>query len=426
MFIIRVPVRSYYNHILILKKGEKVKETIGDYQAQNKSGAKIVSQLTGHRKQAPTVMQVLPAMEVGGAEQAVIDISAELANAGAKSLIVCNGGPRLHDISRVGGHHINLPVDSKNPVQMVRNIGRIRKLIRDYDVDIVHARSRAPAWSCYFACKHEDVPFVTTCHAPYNISGALKRAYNSVMAKGDRVIAISDYVADYLRKNYKIDENRLNVIYRGIPLEIYHPTTVSPERMIQISKSWRLPDEANIVLLPGRLTRLKGQHVLIEAMSMVKNKHAFAVILGSDQGRKAYRKELEDMVSKYGLENKIRLVDHCRDMPAAYMLSTIVISASTDPEGFGRVPVEAMAMGRIPIATDHGAAKETVLSGETGWLIPPGNATALAAAIDRSLDMDETERVKMATRGMARAQDLFSREQMVDQTFRVYADVLKN
>ena len=377
-------------------------------------------------KRGPTVMQVLPAMEAGGAEQGCLDINAELVRAGSQSLVVCNGGFRLHEIARTGGQHIALPVDSKNPVTIARNVNRLRKLIRQWDVDIVHARSRAPAWSCYYACKKENVPFVTTCHAPYNISGAAKKAYNSVMAKGDRVIAISHYVADYLRRYYDIDESKMRVVYRGIPLEIYHPTSVTPERMIQLSRQWRLPEEASVVMLPGRLTRWKGQHVLIEAMSMVKNKNAFAVIIGSDQGRKAYRKELEELVEKYNLQDKLRMVDHCRDMPAAYMLSTAVVSASTDPEGFGRIPVEAQAMGRIAIGVDHGASKETVISGETGWLIPPGNATALAAAIDKSLAMPENERVKMATRAMAHVEEHFAREQMVNQTFAVYADILQN
>ena len=395
-------------------------------QAQTESGQKLSSKLGRKQKQAPTVMQVLPAMEAGGAEQGCLDVNAELVRAGSESIVVCHGGLRLHEIGRTGGRHIDLPVHSKNPVTMMRNIKRLERLIRQWDVDIVHARSRAPAWSCYVACKRAGVPFVTTCHAPYNISGAMKRKYNSVMAKGDRVIAISNYVADYLRTNYKLADDRLRVIYRGIPIEHYHPTTVTPERMIQLSKQWRLPEEASVIMMPGRLTRWKGHHVLIEAMSKVKNKQAFCVMIGSDQGRKAYRKEIEALVEKYNLQDKIRIVDHCRDMPAAYMLSTIVVSASTDPEGFGRVPVEAQAMGRIAIATDHGAATETVRSGETGWLVPPGNATALAAAIDRSLEMSDNERVKMATRAMANVEENFTREQMVNQVFGVYADVLQN
>ena len=378
-----------------------MKDLTNQQQARHESGQKISSKLSQKNKTAPTVLQVLPAMDAGGAEQGCLDINAELVKAGSQSLVACNGGLRLHEIGRTGGVHINLPVDSKNPITIMRNIGRIQNIIKEYDVDIVHARSRAPAWSCYYACKRTKTPFVTTCHAPYNINGALKLKYNSVMAKGDRVIAISEYVADYLREHYQVNNDKMHTIYRGIPLEIYHPTSVTPERMIQLSRAWRLPEEASIILLPGRLTRWKGQHVLIEAMSMVKNTNAFAVILGSDQGRKAYRKELEGLVEKYGLQDKIRLVDHCRDMPAAYMLSTIVVSASTDPEGFGRVPVEAQAMGRIAIGVDHGASKETVKTGITGWLIPPGNATALATTIDKSLQMSESERVKMATRAMA-------------------------
>ena len=381
--------------------------------------------IAGSREGGPVVMQVLPAMETGGAEQGCLDIHKELVRAGAKSIVVCNGGPRIHEIQRAGGHYIQLPVESKNPLQIRKNTKHLQDIIRQFSVDIVHARSRAPAWSCLSACRAEKTKFVTTCHAPYNAGNALKRRYNSVMAMGDRVIAISEYVAQYLRDNHNVPDSALRVIHRGIPVENYHPTSVSPERMIQLSKAWRLPEEASIILLPGRLTRWKGQHILIRAMARIENPNAFAVILGADQGRQKYRRELESLIAEHDLQDRIRLVDHCNDMPAAYMLSTLVVSASTDPEGFGRVPVEAMAMGRIAIATDHGAARETVVSGETGWLVPPDNVTSLAKTIDKSLSMPEPERVRMATRGMKRVEEMFSREDMVNKTFDVYAELLR-
>ena len=267
---------------------------------------------------------------------------------------------------------------------------------------------------------------MTTCHAPYNISGEVKRLYNGSIAHGEIVIAISHYVAKYLQKNYTIDPERIRVIHRGIPMDRFHPTAVSAERMINIAKEWRIPDGSNIVMLPGRLTRWKGHHVLIEALSKLKRNDLFCVIVGSDQGRSEYRKELEEAIEKYGLGAQIRLIDQCHDMPAAYMLSTVVVSASTDPEGFGRIPVEAQAMGRPIIATDHGGAQETILRGETGWLIPPANSDALAQAIDEALSLNASQRAMLGTRAMAHIAAHFTKTLMAEKTLDIYAELIEN
>lgn len=408
-----------------LKQQYKGMKVVREGTLENNIPVKTRSQGKSQDKKGPTILQVLPAMETGGAEQGALDISAELVKAGSRSFIACNGGPRAYEIERGGGKMMTLPVDSKNPAKIYRNINKLVRIIEDYDIDLVHARSRAPAWSAYYACRKTGTPFVTTCHAPYNTGSALKKAYNKIMACGDEVIAISEHVKNYLTRHYNLNEDKVRVIHRGIPVEHFHPTSVTPERMIQLSRQWRLPEDAGVILLPGRLTRWKGQRIMIEAMSKIQNSHAFCVILGSDQGRTKYSRELARLIEEYGVQDKIRMVENCRDMPAAYMLSTIVVSASTDPEGFGRVPVEAQAMGRIAIATDHGGAAETIISGETGWLVPPGNATALASAIDRALEMPESERVKMATRAMAHVEKNFTKEKMVNETFDVYAQLLK-
>jgi glycosyltransferase involved in cell wall biosynthesis len=370
-------------------------------------------------------MQVIPELGPGGAEQGCIDIAAELVASGAQAIIVSNGGSRVSELARIGAVHIDLPVHSKNPVVMWKNIGKLRRLIERYNVNIVHARSRAPAWSAWQACKKTQARFMTTCHAPYNISGEAKRRYNSAIAHGERVIAISHYVADYLRKNYKLDDSKIRLIHRGIPLEKFHPTAVTPERLITLSGEWRIPDGANIIMLPGRLTRWKGHHVLIEAMARLGRSDLFCVMIGSDQGRSEYRKELEAFIQEKNLGGRVRIVDHCRDMPAAYMLATVVVSASTDPEGFGRVPVEAQAMGRPIIATDHGGARETILRGQTGWLVPPGDSAALARAIEDALSLTPQQRVMLATRAMAHVAEHFTKEQMADKTLDVYAELLR-
>jgi glycosyltransferase involved in cell wall biosynthesis len=375
-------------------------------------------------QKSPVVLQVIPALGAGGAEQGCIDVAAELVRCGAKSIVVSNGGARIPEILRKGTIHIDLPVHSKNPVVMWRNIGRLRKIIKEHNVDIVHARSRAPAWSAWKACKGTATRFMTTCHAPFNISGNVKRFYNSSIAKGERIIAISEYVRDYLLKNYEVDQRNVRVIHRGVAIERFHPNSVAPLHLIKLSNDWRLPDGCTIVMMPGRITRWKGHHVLIEAMAKLNREDVFCVLIGDDQGRTEYRQELEDAIAEKDLGGRIRIISHCTDMPAAYMLSTVVVSASTDPEGFGRVPIEAQAMGRPIVATNHGGAMETVIDGVTGWLVPPNDADALCDAIAKAIDMDDLARAHMATSGMMNVAQNFTRETMVAQTMDVYAELL--
>ena len=373
----------------------------------------------------PVIMQVIPELGPGGAEQGCIDIAAEIVRSGAQAIVVSHGGARVHELARVGAHHIDMPVHSKNPLVMWQNIGRLKKIIKDYNVDIVHARSRAPAWSAYKACKGTGARYMSTCHAPYNISGKAKRFYNSAITKGERVIAISSYVAQYLLTNYKTDRRNIRVIHRGIALDKFHPTAVTPPHLIKITAQWRLPDGVSVIMMPGRLTRWKGHHVIIEAMAKLNREDVFCVLIGSDQGRTEYREELEQTISEKNLGGKVRIIDHCDDMPAAYMLSTVVVSASTDPEGFGRIPIEAQAMGRPIIATDHGGAQETIIRNETGWLVPPGDADALTNAIEEALNLTPAQRSVLATRAMAHIAQNFTREKMADETMDVYAELLQ-
>lgn len=373
----------------------------------------------------PVIMQIIPALGAGGAEQGCIDVAAAIVKAGGKAIIVSNGGYRVPELQRIGATHIDLPVHTKNPIMMWRNITRIKKIIRKHDVHIVHARSRAPAWSAWRACENTNAKFVTTCHAPYNINGEAKRLYNSSIAHGEVIIAISDYVSDYLKKNYNVDASRIRKIHRGIPLERFHPATVNAERMIKLSNQWRIPDGANIVMMPGRITRWKGHHILIDAIKKLNNPDLFCVMIGSDQGRAEYRKELEEAITEKGLDTQIRIVDQCHDMPAAYMLSTVVVSASTDPEGFGRIPVEAQAMGRPIVATDHGGARETVLHGKTGWLVPPSDSDQLAQALSVALSLDGKQRTTLAQHAMTHIATHFTKDIMVDKTLDVYAELLR-
>lgn len=370
------------------------------------------------------MMQVIPELGPGGAEQGCIDMAAALVQNGAQAIVVSHGGSRLHELERAGAVHINMPVHKKSPLALWSNIKRLKKIIQRYNVNIVHARSRAPAWSAWKACENTNAHFMTTCHAPYNINGAVKRFYNSSIAKGERIIAISHTVADYLRNEYDVPESKIRIIHRGIGLDKFHPSAVTPQRLIKLAQEWRIPDGSNVIMLPGRVTRWKGHHVLIDAMDILKRDDLFCIIIGSDQGRTEYREELEASIEQKGLGNQIRIVEHCNDMPSAYMLAGVAVSASTDPEGFGRIPVEAQAMGRPVIGTNHGGARETIIHGQTGWLVEPGNPEELSQAINFALSLDDHQRAIMATRAMSHVAQNFTRELMVEKTLNVYRELL--
>lgn len=373
---------------------------------------------------APAVLQVLPSLRTGGVERGTVDIAAALTAAGWRAVVASAGGPMVHEIERAGGEHVTLPVDSKNPLVMRKNVAALEKVIAEKGIDLVHARSRAPAWSAKPAAEHCGVPFVTTFHGTYNFSNPVKKAYNAIMAKGDMVIAISEFIRRHVIDNYGTAPERVRVIHRGIDFDIFNPDAVSAERMIQLAQAWRLPDDSPVIMLPGRLTRWKGQGVLIEAARRLGRTDVRVLLVGDDQGRTGYREELEQQIARIGAEGIIHLTGPCRDMPAAYMLADVVVSASTDPEAFGRVAAEAQAMGRPVIASDHGGSRETVIAGETGWLVPPDDADALARALRAALAMTGDERETVARRAMAHVRAKFTKPQMCAQTLALYAEVL--
>ncbi|MCC7049956.1 MAG: glycosyltransferase family 4 protein [Alphaproteobacteria bacterium] len=378
----------------------------------------------GRAGRAPVVLQVLPALVTGGAERGAVDVAAAVAAAGWTSLIASSGGPMVREVERAGVTHLPLPLDSKNPFVVRANIERLGQAIARHGVDIVHGRSRAPAWSALYAARRAGVRFVTTFHGTYNFSNAAKRWYNSVMARGDRVIAASQFIVDHVVRNYNASPGLMRLIPRGIDLDRFDPSRVSGPRLARLAKEWRLADGVPVVMLPGRLTRWKGQAVLIDAIALRGKRDLRCLLVGSDQGRGAYRRELEQRIAAHGLETVVHLIDECGDMPAALKLADLVVSASTDPEAFGRVAVEAQAMGRPVVATRHGGSLETVLDGETGWLIEPGSPTQLAAAIDAALAMSAAERQAIATRGIAHVRANFSRELMCARTLEVYRELL--
>lgn len=369
------------------------------------------------------VCQIIPELGAGGAEQGCLDVAAGLKASGAGSIVISHGGSRVPELLRHGSEHIHLPVHSKNPIIAFQNYRAIRNLIREKNIHLIHARSRAPAWSAFYACRDEGIPFITTCHAPYNINGKdWKRKYNSIMARGARVIAISNFVEQYLIDNYKIDHANIRLIPRGVDIQKFHPHLVTSERMIKLNHEWRVPDGARIILLPGRLTRWKGQSILIEAMAKLNQTDLFAVLIGSDQGRTEYRAELEALIREKNLESKVRVMDHCTDMPAAYALSTIVCSTSIEPEGFGRIAIEGQAMGRVVIASNHGGSCETIIPDQTGFLVEPNNADDLARTINNVLSMNDEDINQMAVRSINHIHDQFTKDLMVSKTLDVYRE----
>lgn len=372
-----------------------------------------------------TVLQVLPALVQGGVERGTVEIAGAIVAAGGRAIVVSAGGPKEHQLTRARAEHVTMPVDSKNPLVMYANIGRLTRLIQNEGIDIVHARSRAPAWSAWAAARRAGVPFVTTFHGTYSAGNWFKRHYNSVMTRGARVIAISRFIAGHIRRSYGLESSRLRVIHRGVDLDRFDATKVTAERVMALAAEWRIEDGLPVVMLPGRLTRWKGQTVFIEAIARLGRRDIRCLLVGSDQGRVDYRQELERLVARYNLGEIVRIIDDCTDMPAAYMLTDVVVSASTDPEAFGRVVPEAQAMGRPVIATGHGGARETVVEGETGWLVEPGDTDALSEAIRKALDMDSDARKKLATAAVANVVENFSKTTMCAKTIDVYNEVLQ-
>lgn len=372
------------------------------------------------------ILQIVPAMQHGGVERGTVEVAEALVHAGARAVVASEGGQMVRELERCGAEHVELPLASKNPMTIRQNTRRLVKLIKALRPDIVHARSRAPAWSALFATQETGTPFVTTFHNAYSIGNPLKLKYNAVMAKGDRVIAISQFVAEHVATRYDVGEDRLRVIPRGVDTTRFDSAVTSPSRVIALAQQWRIPDDMPVIMLPGRLSRWKGHTVLIEALAKLGRKDVRCLIVGDETDSDRYKAELEKLTAKLNLQPVVHMVGHCRDMPAAYTLCDVVVSASTSPEGFGRVMAEAGALGVPVIATDHGAAPEIVLPGETGWLVKPGDPDALARALKDALSLDTTARERLSRRAKQHVRRNFTKDLMCTRTLQVYNELLQD
>jgi len=377
-----------------------------------------------------TLLQVVPELETGGAEQTTLDVARAVIAAGGHALVATRGGRMTARLVADGGRLAEMPVQSKNPLTMLGNAARLADLIRKEHVSLVHARSRAPAFSALWAAQATKTPFVATYHGVYKAKSGLKRWYNAVMTRGDLVIANSDYTRDHVLAEHHVDPARVVSIPRGVDLDRFNPAWVTPDRVETLVMQWGLEprDRRTRFLLAGRLTRIKGHLTIIEAARQMKaaGRGDFIVLFaGDDQGRTGYREELTAAIAKAGLTDEVRIVGHCDDMPAAYLLADVAILPTTVPESFGRAAVEPQAMGRPVIASAHGGAVETVADGVSGWLVPPEDAFAWAAAMARAIEAGRSKRNDMGQAGMSRVRQLYRVDAMCAATLAAYERVLE-
>lgn len=383
----------------------------------------------------PTILQIIPALDTGGAELSTVEIATAIVAGGGRAIVVTGGGRLAARIIAAGGEIIPFPAATKNPAQMMLNARALAAIIRREHVDLVHARSRAPAWTALSAARATKRPFITTYHGAYNENGPLKRAYNSVMARGDVVIANSDYTAHLVQSRYGTPKDRIRVIHRGVDQAAFNPAQIAPERIAKLQTAWNILPGQQIILQAARLTKWKGQSVVLDALAqLVKTSPAtsiVAVFAGDDQGRTAYSSDLQRQITDLGLQAHVRLVGHVDDMPAAYALATVSIIASVEPEAFGRTAIEAQMMGCPVIATNIGAPPETVLApprtdavNRTGWLVAPGNAAELAVALTEALTLSPPQREALTRRGQDHVALNFSLLAMKQATLRIYDELL--
>lgn len=371
-----------------------------------------------------SVLQVLPHLNSGGLVSGAIEVSEALQKSGMRSFVASEGGRREREITRRGGKVFNFSLGSKNPLIIFLNIYKLSRIIKKYKINIIHARSRAPAWSAYFAAKKMGIPFVTTFHGTYSIQNNLKKKYNSIMVKADKVIAISSFINKHILSNYKVDQEKIVTVHRGINIEEFDYLKVSNERLIAFSKKFNIPEDSFVILLPGRITRWKGHILLIEAISKLQRSDIICLFVGDLQGRNKYFAELNKTIDKFKLKNNFRIISNQSDMSVIYKLSNVVVSASLEPEAFGRVVAEAQAMGRPTVAVNHGGGPEIIIDGETGWLFKPGDANDLAEKINKALNLNIDDREKMSVKAIERAKLYFNNEMMCAKILNIYAGLI--
>ena len=377
------------------------------------------------------ILQVIPKLGYGGAETGCYDLAHYLAEKDCGSFIATSGGELLKFVKKNKVRIFKIPVHSKNPFLIFVNSIILSILILINNINIVHARSRAPAWSCYFACLITRRNFVTTFHGTYNFKNNIKKFYNSVMLRAKLIIAGSNFIFDHVNENYNSylnQKKKLRVVFRGINIDYYNKKNISILKLERLKKEWEISPNRFTILMPGRLTNWKGQEKFIEALNILiadyNNENFQAIILGSDQGRKVYKKKLVNLIQRYRLGKKVKFIDNCKEMPLAYSIADVVVSASIEPEAFGRVSVEAQAMEKIIIASDIGGSKETILNKKSGFLYKFDDPRELAKTLNTVIGLDEDSLNSMGNEGRKNVTKKFNVEAMCDSTLREYKKLL--
>jgi glycosyltransferase involved in cell wall biosynthesis len=384
----------------------------------------VAQQMLAPKPIALAVLQVIPALDAGGAERTAVDVARAVVRAGGRAWIATAGGRLSGEAESAGAIIVTGNYDTKNPLAIWSNAGHLASLVRKENVTIIHARSRAPAWSAYLAARRTGTPFVATYHGIYNARGPLKRFYNSIMARGEAVIANSNYTAEHVAAEHHVPREKLFVIPRGIDIEAFTPEHVTTARVDAVRKQWGLQPGKPVIVLPNRLTRWKGQLVFLEALARLPDRNFEAVMVGDAQQRDTYVDELRTTIDRLDLSKVVRIPGHCSDMPAAFMAADLIVTPSIEPEAFGRVAVEAQAMARPIVASKLGAQTETVVEGTTGFLFPPGDAEALAKAMQAALALPPEKRKAMGEAGRNRVLRTYTVDAMCAATLGVYRKVL--
>ena len=377
------------------------------------------------------VLQVIPKLGYGGAETGCFDLAHYLNENNCKSYIATSGGPLLKYINKKKVKIFRLPVQSKNPILIILNAILLSMIILFFNINIVHARSRAPAWSCLIATKFTRRKFVTTFHGTYNFKSKIKKWYNSVMVRSDLLIAGSNFIFSHIQENYSkylSSNQKFLVIFRGINVDYFNPKKINENDKNLLKKKWKIADNKKIVLLPGRLTSWKGQEMFIEALNNIKknenNIEFIAIILGNDQGRKIYKKKLVRLAEQYRLVNEIKFVDHLDLMPIAYEISDVIVSTSIEPEAFGRVSVEAQSMEKPIIASNIGGSNETIINNKTGFLFEAGNPRALSEKLLEILNLSDVTLNGIGAEGRKNVKAKFNVEKMCNTTYAEYKKLI--
>ncbi|MHA1558585.1 MAG: glycosyltransferase family 4 protein [Alphaproteobacteria bacterium] len=365
----------------------------------------------------PRVLHVLPELDQGGGiERYIVDFAKGVCKNEIPFYVSSCGGEFVSVIEEMNGCHYTLPLKKRNPLTIALNTIRLRKLIKQNKIDVIHAHSRAPAWSSFFAARTLKYPFVTTYHGIYNSSNFLKAFYNSVMARGDYVIAISKFVLNHIKKHHNVKNKNLHLIYEGIDTDYFSPKRISKSEIENLRHKWKIPFDRKIILLPGRLTRWKGQSVLLEALRFLSCDNIFVILLGDDQGRIEYKKELELLAKSY----PVCLIKHCSQMPLAYAISDIVVSCSTDPEAFGRTTAEALSMECLFIGANHGATPEMCCNNKTGFLVTPNKPKELAHMIQYVLSLQDYRKKEITHNAREHIKASFNFVNTVKETILLY------